>query len=270
MNRLWILAVVSLFSSPLAAHANPANLTPEKLKAFQDAQAALDGQFREFTRQVEICAIPSFGPRIIEGFTGPAATSAVNALGAHVKSVEKNVGEAELKLSGLGDLRAACRSGGYEATVAAADAIAKEVQAKLATDAAEYEAGQKVALQNEATVRTILNKRISMAAIAQAATIDGCKKALAMLGEEGKNNGPMRDADKALREKLSGLKDGYTDRVAGIRDFGRSLASQNACGGTQMRRAGLFPSFGGDRGREREAEFQVADIPAEAGSASAR
>lgn len=268
MKAVWILAAVFLL--PLSSFADPANSVPQKLKAFQDAQAGLDGQFREFTKQVEICSIPSFGPRIVAGFTGPEPTSAANALAAHAKSVEKNVAEAELQLAGLGDLRAACRSGGFEAKVAAAEAISKDAQAKLDADAAEYEAGQKVALQNEATVRTILNKRISMGAIAQAATIEGCKKALALLGEDGKNNGPMRDADKALREKLLALKEGFSERVAGIRDFGRALASQNACSGAQMRRAGLFPSFREHDGQDRGGEFQVADVPAETGAGSAR
>jgi hypothetical protein len=272
MIRVLFPAMVTAFVFSLPAQANPLNPVPAKQQAFKDAKAKLEGEIKSFVAQVEACSPPAFGADIIKGFTGPAPDSAWNALQAHEKSVSERVAEAEAKLSTLGDLRAACKAGGFDAKEAAAEAVMKDVQQKLSSDAAEYEKGQKIALQNEARVRQVLGARlrVGVSMVSTTAQVEGCTKALALLGEAGKANGPMRDADKALRESLAHLGNAYTDRVASIRDFGRILASQSACGGAPIRRAGLFPAFGDESSQSDEGEFQVADLPMDTGTATAR
>lgn len=272
MIRVLFPAMVTALVFSLPAKANPLNSVPAKQQAFKDAKTKLEGEIKAFVAQVEACSPPAFGADIIKGFTGPAPDSAWNALQAHEKSVSERVAEAEAKLSALGDLHSACKAGGFDAKVAAAEAVMKDVQQKLSSDAADYEKGQKIALQNEARVRQVLGARlrVGVSTVSTTAQVEGCTKALAMLGEAGKANGPMREADKALRENLAQLGNAYTDRVASIRDFGRVLASQNACGGSLAKRASLFPSFREKSGQASEGEFQVADLPVDTGAATAR
>lgn len=271
MTRAVALALVLAVPAAHALAAGPANPVPARHQAVKDAKAKLDGQFAAFVDQVKACSPPAFMNDVINGFTGPG-DSAKNLLELRTKAVEGHVSAAELKFTGLGDLQAACRSGGFEAKAGEAEAIANEAKLNIEKETKLYEEGQKVALGSEGKVRQILGARLRTGVnmVSSQAQVDGCKAALAMLGDDGKNNGPLRDADKDFREKLGALKNGYTERVASLRDFGRQLASASACGPAQ-RRAGLFPAFGNTSGSDRSGEFQVADIPVETdGVGSAR
>ncbi len=254
MIRVFSLAMVSALSFSLPAFADSPSALKERSEAFKTAKSSLEGRIKEFVAQVEACSPPAFGADIVKGFTGPAPDSAWNALQSHEKAVSEKVADAEAKLD------ATCHMADASSRIKEAETLVAQVKDRLATDAADYEKGQKIALQNEGRVRQILGARlrIGVSLASTQAQQEGCRKALEMLGESGKENGPLREADRELRQKLAGLGDGFEARLSSIKQSGCAVAQKSA----------RFPSFRGaseDRG-----EYQVADFSEDTGSSSAR
>lgn len=98
MQRLSIpaLLVISL-ALPLTSFANA------ELKAFKDAKGKLDADIQSFVKQVAACNPPLIKDRIVDGFGGMKADSAVSLLKVLDANVASRVAEAQCSaaLSGL-------------------------------------------------------------------------------------------------------------------------------------------------------------------------
>jgi|GEM_PF-5005425 len=254
------LLALALF---LPNHSNAQSITnpvTPKHAALKDAKAKLEGGIKGFLEAVNSCDLPvAVKTKIVDGFAGPAnRDNALALLSVRESKVAELVSEADKKFDAL---TASCNGGasGFESQVAVpAEAVSKEAQDKIKAEFDLYKLGNAEASKNEATLRKILLLR-QMTAPQPAS--DGCKKALSFLGEDGKNNGPLKETDKALQDSFAGLIAAYPERVASIREFGRVIVAGGRCGSSPQR-VGMFP-------RLREGEYQVSDIPSDSSTESA-
>ncbi len=280
MYSMSIPALLALAVSLSNAQAQAVpNSIPQKLAAFKASKAKLEVELKGFVDAVNVCNPPLVKAQIIDGFAGPAnKDNALALLNLREAKVAEHVAEAEAGFSAIGGGNIAgvnaCQQGGsafQSQVMEPAETAAKTAMNKLQAELDLYRAGNAVAAKNEGMVRKVLmarETRIGQLA-SSAAEIEGCKKAMKFLGDDGKNNGPMKDADKALQAGLSDLHNAYPERLTSIREFGKVLVAGGKCGSAPQRTA-RFPSMGGGSGDAREGEYQAADLPLESGTSVAR